>query len=193
MSEITRIRRRRGAGPALFAVDLDGEPWVTVDEAALLRLGWHDGLELDDAARRRGEHAARLGATERRAARLLAARPHARRELEAKLARTAGGAPAREIVHRLSEHGLLDDEAYARRVASRRLAQGYGPARIEADLTRAGVTATLVRDVLGDLGREEVLDAARRVVGPDPDDASWRRLVGRGFDPDLVEDVLGAP
>jgi len=191
VAEITRIRARRGAGPTVFAVELDGEPWVVVDEAALLRLGWHDGLELDDDGRRQGEHAARLGATERRAGRLLAGRPHARRELEAKLARTAGGGPAREVTRRLTEHGLLDDAAYAHRVATRRLAQGYGPARIEADLERAGVAPPLIGDVVHGLERDAVEDAARRAAGPAPGAGSWRRLVGRGFPPDLIEDVLG--
>jgi regulatory protein len=192
VAEITRIRRRRGVA-VTFAVELDEMPWVVVDEAALVRLGWHVGLDLDDDARRHGEHAARLGATERRAARLLAARPHARRELELKLARTGGGGPAREITRRLVDHGLLDDDAYARRVAARRLAQGYGPARIEADLERAGVATPLARQVVQSLERDAVLDAARRAAGPAPDEGAWRRLVGRGFDADLVEDVLGAP
>lgn len=175
----------------MLAVELDGEPWVALEEADLVRLGWRTGTELDSAARREGEQAARRAAVERRAARLLASRPHARAELEAKLARTGGGAEARDVTRRFEEAGWIDDEAFAARLAERRLAQGYGPGRIRDDLERAGVARGLVAQVVAGLDGELVAAALRRAAGVAPSARDWRRLVGRGFEPDLVEDLLG--
>jgi regulatory protein len=191
MPTITRLRRRGRSG-TLLTVELDGQQWVALDEGAVVRLGYHVGLELDGEARRAGEQEARVGAAERRAARLLASRAHSRHELETKLRRTAGRASARAVVERFDEHGFLDDDAFARRLAVRRLAQGYGPERIAADLERAGIASGPARAVLEALEPADVEQALRRALGDTTVGAGWQRLLRRGFSEDLIEDLLGA-
>ena len=113
--------------------------------------------------------------------RLLARRDHARGELTAKLARTAGPERAAAAVEQLADAGLVDDHRFAAGLAAARLAKGYGPERIAYDLRRAGVDREIVRDVLGSIDPEELEAAMRRAVGGRQGADATRRLVARGF------------
>ncbi len=105
-----------------------------------------------------------------KACKLLAIRPHFRRELERKLAQR--GHPPEEVagaVARLEELGYLDDVSCARALATGPLARrGYGPRRMRAELERRGAAGEAVAAAFAD-GEEA---AARRVAE--------RWLAGRG-------------
>ena len=88
--------------------------------------------------------------------------------------------------------GYLDDAAFARVVATRR-SQTHGPAVIAAELTSKGVGRDLVREALGEVSREHLVAAARRLAGR-AGGADPRRVAGRplrrGFSSDVVREAL---
>lgn len=66
---------------------------------------------------------------------LLARREHGRRELERKLrGRGVEGEVVAEVVARLLERGHLSEQRFVESLLRQRLRQGYGPARLLADL-----------------------------------------------------------
>lgn len=77
---------------------------------------------------------------EARALKLLTRREHSRQELYMKLIQRQFRPEAVEpVLDRLENQGWLDDERFAEIFVSHRVAQGYGPLRILADLQQRGV------------------------------------------------------
>ena len=134
-----------------------------------------------------------------KAAQLLAARPHFRRELAAKLVQR--GYAAEEIdaaLVRLTEQGYLDDRAAARGFVESRLARGEGRARLRAELLRRGAGEEVAEEALAELTPEDDLPAARaaaerweRLGGRDPR-ALARHLDRKGFSRRAIVAVLNA-
>jgi regulatory protein len=83
------------------------------------------------------------------ALRFLARAPHARREVERKLARRWPEELVTTVIARLERGGWLDDEAFARAYMEGR--PGYGPRRLLGDLVRKGVDKELAERVLAEL------------------------------------------
>jgi regulatory protein len=134
---------------------------------------------------------------------LLARQARSRAELEEALRRR--GAPdeaARAVLDRLSEVGLVDDEALAERfVETRHRDRGLAPRALVRDLRRRGIEPALARQAVAGLDRETEreragalvrarLAAGRAVVEP----ARTRRLVAflcrKGYDAPLAFDVV---
>ena len=105
-----------------------------------------------------------------------------------------------QTVARLEESGYLDDRRYARQwcESAIRNGRGYGP-RLRMDLTRQGIPAEIVADLLASIAVEydemETLTAllARKFSGFDPVSASDRDkrrvmqyLQRRGFSPAVI-------
>lgn len=120
----------------------------------------------DAAAAAEGAKAAAL--------RLLGGRPHARKELEAKLAeRGHGRAAAAAALDRLGEAGLQSDAEFAEVFARSKWRQArWGPSRIGGELRRRGVApahaAAALAGVFGEGGRLEV----RRFIEEEADEAA---------------------
>lgn len=77
------------------------------------------------------------------ALRLLARREHAVLELKAKLVnRGYEQAAVETLLGKLVADNLLSDQRYAAMILNERLAQGYGPERVHADLSRWNVSLT---------------------------------------------------
>ena len=134
-----------------------------------------------------------------RALRLLARREHGARELEYKLAqRGIDREQAAEVVGELAQVGWQSDERYVRSLVRSRIAQGYGPLRIEAELEGAGVAEALVRESLAAAEADWKALAAqvqsRRFGHAPKSGAEWqkqyRHLAGRGFEPEQIYAVL---
>lgn len=121
---------------------------------------------------------------------LLARREHSRRELKQKLER---GGFAREettaAVERLGDQGYQDDSRFAEALVRSRVGQGYGPARIRAELRSQGIGDAAVRELIEsadvdwhDLAANQL---RRRYGGPSADPAERARraqfLLRRGF------------
>lgn len=136
--EITALEPRRHRLVQLF---LDGEPAVKLDEetAASLRPGQqlsdeelHELIARSDAVR-----------AKEKALYLLEHRPHSKRELEDKLARTVGREAAGQAAGRMEELGLIDDADYARRLAEELARKGFAAPRIRQELLRRGIDREL--------------------------------------------------
>lgn len=109
-----------------------------------------------------------------KAVQLLAARPHFRRELEAKLVQR--GYPKSEIeetLARLESRGYLDDRAAARGFVESRSGRGEGRARLRAELLKRGATEEAADAALAELMPEDDLPAARDAA------ERWQRAGGR--------------
>jgi regulatory protein len=134
-----------------------------------------------------------------KAAELLAARPHFRQELAAKLVQR--GYPSEDIeqaLDRLQSRGYLDDRAAARGFVESRLARGEGRQRLRAELLRRGAPEDVAEETLAELTPEDDLPAARaaaerwaRQGGRDPR-ALARHLERKGFSRRAIVAVLNA-
>ena len=133
-----------------------------------------------------------------KAVQLLAARPHFRAELAAKLARRGyPEAEAEAALDRLAREGLLDDLKTARDfVAHRRESRGEGRRRLAAELARRGAPAAAVDEALADLTPDDDLAAAQEAAavwarrgGTDPR-ALARHLERKGFGRRAIVTVL---
>lgn len=167
--EITALEPRRHRLVQLF---LDGEPAVKLDEetAASLRPGQqlsdeelHELIARSDAAR-----------AKEKALYLLEHRPHSKRELEDKLARTVGREAAGQAAGRMEELGLIDDADYAHRLAEELARKGFAAPRIRQELLRRGI------------GRELAAGEAERAAAA-PEDA-LHSLIERRFARQLGEE-----
>ena len=139
-----------------------------------------------------------------RALRLLARREHSRAELERKLAPhvddTAEASAAEQIraaLDELAARGLLSDRRAAESVV---VSQGrrHGTRRLEQTLRAKGLDSELVAATLQQ-ARATELERAREVwrrrFGAPPADAAERAkqmrfLAGRGFEPEVIRQVL---
>ena len=80
---------------------------------------------------------------------MLARREHSRRELRTRLDRVGYDEDeATAALDRLDAQHYQSDERFAAMLVRSRIAQGYGPARIRAELGSHGVDDALVRDAL---------------------------------------------
>ena len=167
--EITALEPRRHRLVQLF---LDGEPAVKLDEetAASLRPGQqlsdeelHELIARSDAVR-----------AKEKALYLLEHRPHSKRELEDKLARTVGREAAGHAAGRMEELGLIDDADYAHRLAEDLARKGFAAPRIRQELLRRGI------------GRELAAGEAERAAAA-PEDA-LHSLIERRFARQLGEE-----
>ena len=133
------------------------------------------------------------------ALKLLARREHSARELKRKL--KARGIPADEadaaVTHATAE-GWQDDSRYAAMLVRTRVAGGYGPVRIQAELHVSGVPGEEARAALE---RAEVdwsalaLEVHAKKFGRPPKSSAerakqYRYLQGRGFDSSQISAAL---
>ncbi|MDJ0740803.1 MAG: regulatory protein RecX [Gammaproteobacteria bacterium] len=123
-------------------------------------------------------------ATEAAALRLLAGREHSRHELTRKL-RQRGHADAviGGVLDDLQRCQLLSDERFCEAYVRQRVARGYGPLRLRAELTERGVADGLFERVLAEAGidwqqRLEAL-AVRKFGSAAPADRRARDRRGR--------------
>lgn len=124
-----------------------------------------------------------------KAVQLLAARPHFRRELEAKLAHR--GYPSEEIeaaLERLADQGYLNDGETARAFVEGRLARGAeGRSRLKAELAKRGASSEAIDGALAELAPEDDLIAAHEAAvkwargGKSDPQALARHLQRKGF------------
>ena len=186
---VTRLReRKRGR----VAVELDGKPWRVLPADTVVRTALAVGRELDRPKARELARELRRAKALASATRSLASNDRSRRELERRLARAGHAAAAREdAIAALDRAGLLDDTRVAETRAEQLARRGYGDAGIRADLRRREIPAEIAADALAAL--EPEFERARRLVaGQSVTPALIRRLVGRGFSRETLEDLANA-
>ncbi|MGH8441861.1 MAG: regulatory protein RecX [Nevskiaceae bacterium] len=135
------------------------------------------------------------------ALKLLARREHSARELTRKLkARGISGDDAASAVAHATAEGWQADSRYAEMLVRTRVAGGYGPVRIEAELEVAGVPSDAIRAALQaaavDWHEQAAAVHAKKFGRPPKSSAErakqYRYLQGRGFDSSQISVVLKA-
>lgn len=133
------------------------------------------------------------------ALRALSRREHSAAELKYKLGRRGHDeSTIADIVGTLAASGWQSDERYAEMLVRSRAAQGYGPLRIEHELSQAGVADGLIRSALAqaevDWGARCAQLHARRFrrapVGATEWQKQYRYLASHGFTADHIRRVL---
>lgn len=109
----------------------------------------------------------------------LARAPHAKREVERKLARRWDEEVIARVIGRLERGGWLDDAAFARAYMEGH--PGYGPRRLLGDLVRKGVDREVAEHVLAEL--TEAATERRAAFDPQVETSLGRPAVG---DPETV-------
>jgi len=183
---VTRLReRKRGR----VAVELDGRPWRVLPTDAVVRAGLQVGRQLDRTTARELGREVRRARALAQATRTLATSGRSRVDLERRLARAGHSGAARDdAVATLEQAGFLDDTRLARDRAEGLARRGYGDAAIRADLRRRLISPEAAADAVTAL--EPEVDRARRLLeaqaaGP----ATLRRLSGRGFSSETLEEI----
>ncbi|HEX7381926.1 MAG TPA: regulatory protein RecX [Nevskiaceae bacterium] len=135
--------------------------------------------------------------------RALARREHGARELQLKLVH--GGTPeslAADVIAEFAQRGWQSDARYAESLARTRIAQGYGPLRIAAELEAAGITAEIAQSLVVPPDEDGWLAVARRAwqrrFHARPRTAAewqrqWRFLAQRGFAANDIRTLLDQP
>jgi len=186
---VTGLReRRRGQ----VAVELDGKPWRVLPADAVVRAGVAVGRGLDRHTARELAREVRRARALAQATRTLATSGRSRRELERRLARAGhSGAAREETLASLDRAGLVDDARLAESRAGVLARRGYGDAAIRADLRRRLVGAEAVADAVAALDPEPTR-VRRLLTGQDVTPALLRRLAGRGFSRDTLDEVASS-
>jgi regulatory protein len=129
------------------------------------------------------------------AGKALARRALSRAAVAERLAKVASPGVCTSVLDDLEQLGYVDDEALALALAEQRLASGWGPGRVKADLERLGVAeaaagAGVRAAEAGEEAAARALLASRTAAGRTP-----AQLLGllarRGFTADAAESVLG--
>ena len=136
------------------------------------------------------------------ALRYLARRDRTESQVRAFLVRS--GVPAGRIpllLNRLRELGYINDAAYAmRRAEARIIRRPMGRARLEAELIALGLDRSVVEETVeevylhrkeSDLARKLIREWSRSRSAPGLVQQA-RRLRGRGFSEETIEEVLGS-
>jgi regulatory protein len=129
------------------------------------------------------------------AGKALARRALSRAALAERLAKVAAPDVCEAVLDDLEQLGYVDDEALALALAEQRLASGWGPGRVEADLERLGVAEVAARAGVraaeaGEEAAARALLASRIAAGRTPAQRLGL-LARRGFTADAAESVLG--
>jgi regulatory protein len=129
------------------------------------------------------------------AGKALARRALSRAALAERLARVASPDVCEAVLDDLERLGYVDDEALALALAEQRLASGWGPGRVEADLERLAVGEAAARAGIraaeaGEESAARALLASRVAAGRTPAQRLGL-LARRGFSADTAESVLG--
>lgn len=183
---VTGLRERaRGR----VAVELDGRAWRVLPADAVVRAGLTVGRALDRPTARELAREVRRAHALTRATRTLATSGRSRGELEQRLARAGHARGAREeALATLDRAGLVDDARLAQARAESMARRGYGDAAIRADLRRRLLPADAVAEAVS--GLEPELDRAQRLVDAEtPLAKALRRLAGRGFSRQTIEEI----
>ena len=160
--KITAITRKKGTR---WQVDADGEYWTILDAEIIVEQHLKTGMELTEERMAEILLAADRRRARERALYLLDYRDHSRAELMEKLCRNVDREIAQETVDRLEELGLIDDEAYARKLARKLiLTKKYGVRRALYELRLKGIDPGIAAEAVDEVEPEEDLleDLVRR-------------------------------
>lgn len=185
--KITEAARRRRS---LYLLTLDSGEEVEVDRRTFDESPYGEGSDVTPAGLAELLSRSMYNRAHDRALYLLGLRDYACRELEKKLLTEATPEVAAQVVDRLRQVGLLDDERYAARAAANLSEyRGLPRRRIEQELRRRGVEGELARCAVEELDREDFQQALaliekkyyNKMNDPDSRQRVAAALARRGF------------
>ena len=143
------VSAMRQTSPGRVTVTLCGGEEIKTTLNVVTDLRLYAGRELDGEELKELRAASRSALARNRAMELLSRRPMSEKELIDKLIRKGEDEEtAADCARWLRENGFLNDESYAAAVARHYAAKGYGPGRVQAELSRRGVDRELWDDTL---------------------------------------------
>ena len=187
----------RQTSPGRVTVTLCGGEEIKTTLNVVTDLRLYAGRELDGEELKELRAASRSALARNRAMELLSRRPMSEKELIDKLIRKGEDEEtAADCARWLRENGFLNDESYAAAVARHYAAKGYGPGRVQAELSRRGVDRELWDDTLEAM--PENTDKLDRFISSrltDPEDRDQVRKVSaalyrRGYSWEEIRSAL---
>lgn len=156
---VTAIEETRRKGR--FNIYLEGEYAGTISDEALVLAKLQPGSEIEPARLTALIWQSDLKKAREKALDLLSRRAYSRGEVMERLTKVYPEELAAEVCSQLSEVGLIDDQAYAEKLAEElSTMRGYGPYRVQFELKKRGVDEEIIRQVLGDVkeGQQQNID-----------------------------------
>ena len=187
----------RQTSPGRVTVTLCGGEEIKTTLNVITDLRLYSGRELDEEELKALRAASASALARNRAMELLSRRPMSEKELIDKLIRKGEDEEtAADCARWLRENGFLNDESYAAAVARHYAAKGYGPGRVQAELSRRGVDRELWDDTLEAM--PENTDKLDRFISSrltDPEDRDQVRKVSaalyrRGYSWEEIRSAL---
>lgn len=140
--QITAITHAKGTR---YRIEVDGEYWTILDAEILADFGFQPGCELTPETMREALDRADRRRARERALYLLTNRDHSAGELLEKLEKNVSEAIALETVVRMQELGLVNDEAYAEKLARYLLTvKRYGVYRTRQEMRKKKLADELI-------------------------------------------------
>ena len=193
---IDDVQRRRGS---LVQLVLDGEPAALIDRKTFEESPYEVGSSLSEEQWVALKKESKTRRAWDKALYLLSLRDYARAQLQRKLEREAGSELARETVERLERAGLLNDGAYARRLARDMVERRhFSRRRTLQELTARGLDRETAEEAVEELepdDAEQALELLRKKRYNELSDPDTRRraasaLARAGFGWDAVRRAM---
>ncbi len=186
-----------------FLIELNGQPWHEIDVEVVVKMHLATGMELTPEMQSRIDKENEFVLARRRAVNFCVKMPRTRRQVERLLGRKHIKEETIErVVLELARQELLRDWEVVQRGVRRAERLKIGPRRAKAELNNAGVDDDLINEQIGPIRdpewqRKEAAKLAQRRLERLKDDVPADRnrktaqyLLRRGFDPEIVQDVL---
>ena len=195
---ITEVRRRRRS---LYLLVLDGKEGPTVDVRTFDESPYVVGSPITERQLEQLLELSEYNRARERALYLLGLRDYACKELMKKLLTEARPTIAEQVVQRLTEVGLLDDERYAERMAqSMSRTKHYPKRRVAQELRRRGVDGETADCAAEELACEDFEQALaliekkyyNKMTDRDSRQKVMAALVRRGFSYDAIRQAMMA-
>ena len=191
------VSAMRQTSPGRVTVTLCGGEEIKTTLNVVTDLRLYAGRELDGEELKELRAASRSALARNRAMELLSRRPMSEKELiDKRIRKGEDEETAADCARWLRENGFLNDESYAAAVARHYAAKGYGPGRVQAELSRRGVDRELWDDTLEAM--PENTDKLDRFISSrltDPEDRDQVRKVSaalyrRGYSWEEIRSAL---
>ena len=183
--------------PSSLSVILEDGEEIKTTLGVVTDLRLFSGRDLDEAALEDLRLESRRALARDRALAIVSQRQMSRRELGGKLRdKGVDEETAAWCVDWITEHGFIDEEAYAAAIARHYAAKGYGEGRVRQELMRRGIPRELFDDAFAAMPEgDEKLDRFIAARLRDPDDRDEVRklsaaLYRRGYSGEEIREAL---
>ena len=183
--------------PSSLSVILEDGEEIKTTLGVVTDLRLFSGRDLDEAALEALRLESRRALARDRALAIVSQRQMSRRELGGKLRdKGVDEETAAWCVDWITEHGFIDEEAYAAAIARHYAAKGYGEGRVRQELMRRGIPRELFDDAFAAMPEgDEKLDRFIAARLRDPDDRDEVRklsaaLYRRGYSGEEIREAL---